>query len=27
MVEKENDWCKPVIYFILEQLVPDDKTK
>jgi hypothetical protein len=23
--EKENDWCKPFIDFILDQLVPDDK--
>jgi hypothetical protein len=25
--EKEDDWCKPIIDFILDQLIPDDKTK
>jgi hypothetical protein len=25
MSEKEDDWCKPFIDFILDQLVPDDK--
>jgi hypothetical protein len=25
MAEKEDDWCKPFIDFILDQLVPDDK--
>jgi hypothetical protein len=24
MAEKEDDWCKPFIDFILDQLVPDD---
>jgi hypothetical protein len=27
MFEKEDDWNKPVIYFILDQLVPDDKAE
>jgi hypothetical protein len=27
MSEKEDDWRKPFIYFILDQLVPDDKAK
>jgi ribonuclease HI len=27
MSEKEDDWRKPFIDFILDQLVPDDKTK
>jgi hypothetical protein len=27
MSEKENDWRKPFIDFILDQLVPDDKTE
>jgi hypothetical protein len=27
MSEKENDWCKPFIDFILDQLVPDDKAE
>jgi hypothetical protein len=27
MSEKEDDWCKPFIDFILDQLVPDDKTE
>jgi hypothetical protein len=27
MTEKEDDWCKPFIDFILEQLVPKDKAK
>jgi hypothetical protein len=27
MTEKEDDWRKPFIDFILDQLVPDDKTK
>jgi hypothetical protein len=25
--EKEDDWCKPFIDFILYQLVPDDKVE
>jgi hypothetical protein len=25
MTEKEDDWCKPFIDFVLVQLVPDDK--
>jgi hypothetical protein len=25
MTEKEDDWRKPFIDFILDQLVPDDK--
>jgi hypothetical protein len=27
MSEKEDDWRKPFIDFILDQLVPDDKTE
>jgi hypothetical protein len=27
MSEKEDDWCKPFINFILEQLVPEDKAE
>jgi hypothetical protein len=27
MSEKEDDWCKPFIDFILDQLVPDDKVE
>jgi hypothetical protein len=27
MSEKEDDWHKPFIDFILDQLVPDDKTE
>jgi ribonuclease HI len=27
MSEKEDDWCKPFIDFILDQLVPDDKAE
>jgi hypothetical protein len=27
MSEKEDDWRKPFIYFILDQLVPDDKVE
>jgi ribonuclease HI len=27
MPEKEDDWRKPFIYFILDQLIPDDKQK
>jgi hypothetical protein len=27
MTEKEDDWRKPFIDFILDQLVPDDKTE
>jgi hypothetical protein len=27
MSEKENDYRKPFIDFILDQLIPDDKTK
>jgi hypothetical protein len=27
MSEKENDWCKPFIDFILDELVPDDKAE
>jgi hypothetical protein len=27
MTEKEDDWRKPFIDFILNQLVPDDKTE
>jgi hypothetical protein len=27
MSEKEDDWHKPFIYFILDQLVPNDKTE
>jgi hypothetical protein len=27
MSEKEDDWRKPFIEFILDQLVPDDKTE
>jgi ribonuclease HI len=27
MSEKEDDWCKPFIDIILDQLVPDDKTE
>jgi hypothetical protein len=27
MSERENDWCKSFIDFILNQLVPDDKTE
>jgi hypothetical protein len=27
MSEKEDDWCKPFIDFILDQLVPYDKTE
>jgi hypothetical protein len=27
MSKKENDWRKPFIEFILDQLVPDDKTE
>jgi hypothetical protein len=27
MTEKEDDWRKHFIDFILDQLVPDDKTK
>jgi hypothetical protein len=27
MSEKEDDWCKPFIDFILDQLIPDDKAE
>jgi hypothetical protein len=27
MTQKEDDWCKPFIEFILNQLVPDDKAE
>jgi hypothetical protein len=27
MSEKEDDWCKPFIDFILDQFVPDDKAE
>jgi hypothetical protein len=27
MTEKEDDWRNPFIDFILDQLVPDDKTE
>jgi hypothetical protein len=27
MSEKEDDWRKPFIEFILDQLVPDDKAE
>jgi hypothetical protein len=27
MSEKMDDWCKPFIDFILDQLVPDDKAE
>jgi hypothetical protein len=27
MLEKEDDWRKPFIDFILDQLVPDDKAE
>jgi hypothetical protein len=27
MSEKEDDWRKPFIDFILNQLIPDDKTE
>jgi hypothetical protein len=27
MTEKEDDWRKPFIDFILDQLVPDDKAE
>jgi hypothetical protein len=27
MSEKENDWHKPFLDFILDQLIPDDKTE
>jgi hypothetical protein len=27
MTEKEDDWRKPFIDFILDQLAPDDKTE
>jgi hypothetical protein len=27
MTEKEDDWCKPFIDFLLDQLVLDDKTE
>jgi hypothetical protein len=27
MSEQEDDWCKPFIDFILDQLVPDDKAE
>jgi hypothetical protein len=27
MTEKEDDWCKPFIDFILDQLIPDDKAE
>jgi hypothetical protein len=27
MSDKEDDWCKPFIDFILDQLVPDDKAE
>jgi hypothetical protein len=27
MSEKEDDWCKPFIDFIVDQLVPDDKAE
>jgi hypothetical protein len=27
MSEKEDDWCKPFIDFMLDQLVPEDKAE
>jgi hypothetical protein len=27
MSQKEDDWCKPFIDFILDQLVPEDKAE
>jgi hypothetical protein len=27
MSEKEDDWCKPFIDFILDLLIPDDKAE
>jgi hypothetical protein len=27
MSEKEDDWRRPFIYFLLDQLIPDDKAE
>jgi hypothetical protein len=27
MSKKEDDWCKPFIDFIIDQLIPDDKAE